>query len=98
MHPHLRHFKTKRIEGYQFWCPACNSIHVFTTRHPDPDLTWDFDGNASFEPSLSYELSPRCHAHLTDGKLRFYPDCEHVLAGQTVDMVPIPDDAGDERE
>ncbi len=103
MNPFLRPIKTEDTEGYQFWCPACASIdpkfglHVFTTKHPDPDLAWSFDGNASFEPSLAYENEPYCHLHLTDGKLRYYPDST-ACAGQVLDMVPIPDGEHSERE
>jgi hypothetical protein len=98
VHPFLRFKQTKSEDRYEFWCPACNSLHAFTTRHPDPDLTWTFNGEDSFEPSLSYENSPRCHAHLTAGHLKFYNDCEHGLAGQTVAMVPIPPGEREERE
>ncbi len=86
-----------RIVGYSFWCPGCATIdrrhglHVFTVKDADgdPEQEWTFDGNASFEPSLAYETAPYCHLHLTDGRLRYYPDST-ALAGQTVDMVPIP--------
>lgn len=32
-----------------------------------------------------------CHSYLTAGRWRFLGDCAHKLAGQTVDMVPLPD-------
>lgn len=31
-----------------------------------------------------------CHVFVTDGRIQFLSDCSHALAGQTVDMVPIP--------
>lgn len=104
MNPNLRFFKTKCVEGYQFWCPACAAIdlkfglHVFTTKHPDTDLAWDFDGDASFNPSLAYENEPYCHLHLTGGQLRYYPDSHHSMAGRIIEMVPIPENASQERE
>lgn len=105
IHPFLRpqHDEDEEVVAYSFWCPACASIdpvyglHVFTVKDEDPDQTWSFDGEASFEPSLAYEDEPYCHLHLTAGVLRYYPDSRHAWAGQSVPMVPIPDDAGDER-
>jgi hypothetical protein len=50
--------------GYSFWCPGCASVdpvhglHVFITKDEDPDFTWQYDGESSFEPSLSYETHP----------------------------------------
>lgn len=103
MHSMLRPIKTKDTEGFAFWCPACAGIdpsqglHVFITKHPDLDLAWDFDGEASFEPSLCYESGIYCHLHLTDGKLRYYPDST-AYAGQVLDMVPIPNGNHQERD
>ena len=103
MHPHLTPLEDDagEIVAYSFWCPGCATIdrrhglHVFTIRDEDGDKDheWSFDGEASFEPSLAYENEPYCHLHLTDGKLRYYPDSRHALAGQVVDMVPAPEDA-----
>jgi hypothetical protein len=100
MHPYLDPVTDDdgQISGWAFWCPGCATIdrrhglHVFTVKDADgdPDQEWSFDGNASFEPSLAYERSPGCHLHLTDGKLRYYPDCEHGLAGRVVDLPEIP--------
>lgn len=36
-------------------------------------------------------MQPRCHSFIRDGKWQFLSDCGHALAGQTVDMVPIPE-------
>lgn len=93
------------VTGYAFWCPGCASInsahglHVFIVRDADgnSDQEWTFDGDSSFEPSLAYESAPECHLHLTDGQIRYYPDCEHFLAGQIVEMVPIPNGEHEER-
>lgn len=51
---------------------------------------WGFDGNMelpTFEPSLLYATKhPRCHLFVQAGKIVYCSDCEHELAGQTVDM------------
>ena len=107
MHPFLQPLEDDagEIVAYEFWCPGCATIdrkhglHVFTVMDPDgdKDQEWSFDGEASFEPSLAYENEPYCHLHLTGGMIRYYPDCRHSMAGQSVPMVPAPDDA-EERE
>lgn len=35
----------------------------------------------------------RCHSFVTNGQIRFLPDCTHALAGQTVDLPDIPETA-----
>ncbi|TXH44018.1 MAG: hypothetical protein E6Q97_33325 [Desulfurellales bacterium] len=32
-------------------------------------------------------IIPRCHCFIREGRIEFCADCEHALAGQTVDMV-----------
>ena len=105
VHPYLsEQQEDDRTWGYAFWCPGCAAIdpahglHIFIVDDEDPDYSWEFDGEASFEPSLAFETSPKCHLHLTQGVLRYYPDCEHSLAGQNVDMVPIPPGDHEERD
>lgn len=76
-----------------FWCPGCGRGHTI-------DQTWDFDGNyevPTFSPSvLTYGSPwqtdvPRCHSFVRAGRIEFLSDCTHPLAGQTVDMVPWPE-------
>jgi len=107
MHPYLQPLEDDagEIVAYEFWCPGCASIdprhglHVFTVNDEggNKDQEWSFDGEASFEPSLAYENEPYCHLHLTGGIIRYYPDCRHSMAGQSVPMMPTPVD-GIERE
>lgn len=53
-----------------------------------------------WEPSFSFykpshDVAPGgpivCHSFLKAGRWEFLSDCTHTLAGQTVDMVPVPD-------
>lgn len=41
-------------------------------------------------------LDDCCHYFLTDGQIRFQPDCKHALAGKTVPLPPLPDFLTDE--
>lgn len=34
----------------------------------------------------------RCHSYVTDGKIQFLSDCNHALAGQTVELPEWPYD------
>ena len=42
-------------------------------------------------PSVEPGDDTRCHSFVRDGQWQFLPDSTHVLAGQTVPCVPIPD-------
>ena len=83
--------------AWLFWCPACACAHQCDNR-------WGFNGNQespTFTGSvLVHECThgtpeepihrPRCHSQVTDGKIRFYPDSQHLLAEQTVDLPDWP--------
>ena len=88
---HPLHKQNGDLGGHVFYCPGCKSSHVF-------DLRWTFNGSLekpNFTPSLlvngtepRHPTLPRCHSFVTDGMIQFLGDCEHELAGQTVE---IPD-------
>lgn len=72
--------------------------------HPDRPQgdywTWDGDlERPTFEPSMLVqwtstgppERQHRCHSFLRAGLWEFLADSTHDLAGQTVEMVPVPD-------
>lgn len=64
---------------------------------PPEGAHWSWDGNReqpTFSPSILQHESgsiPRCHSYVQSGRWQFLSDCTHKLAGQTVDMVPLPD-------
>lgn len=72
---------------YLFDCPGCGFGHVF-------DEGWSFNGDfekPTFSPSLLIDPAnnpglKRCHLFVRDGKILFLSDCQHDLAGQTVEM------------
>jgi uncharacterized protein YlaI len=98
----LHRRRSENYETYIFFCPGCNEGHDFATKHPNFAEPWTFNGDIekpTFSPSLlmvrskaDYEgCGPRCHSFVTDGKIHYCQDCEHELAGKTVDMVDIPE-------
>jgi hypothetical protein len=41
-------------------------------------------------PHVADPAYGNCHSFLKDGQWQFLSDCAHAMAGQTVDMVPLP--------
>lgn len=50
------------------------------------DLPWD-----DLIAPENKMMTPRCHSFVRDGKIEFLSDSTHKLAGQTVDLPPLPD-------
>lgn len=60
---------------------------------------WGFNGDVdkpTFTPSLAVLSATRisneytemrCHSFIRDGQIQYLPDCDHELAGQTIDMI-----------
>ena len=72
--------------GWMIHCPACGCGHMFDDR-------WTFNNNmekptfrASMLVNANQKWGPRCHSFVTDGKIEYLSDCEHAMAGQTVDL------------
>lgn len=81
-----------KVDGQaaMFNCPGCDKTHiVYIAPHPKP---WGFNGDVerpTFTPSVlvyANESNPRCHSFVRDGKIEYLSDCEHDLAGTTVDL------------
>jgi len=87
-------------------CKELHDFRTKAPHHPDSTIgqspLWQFNGNTdrpTFTPSLLYlryladyrGCKPRCHIIVTDGRIQFCSDCEHELAGKTVEMVSIAD-------
>lgn len=84
------------------WCPGCDHAKAIPVPSEDGQLPkegahWTWDGNLeqpTFDPSILQHASgkmPRCHSFVKAGRWEFLSDSTHKLAGQTVDMVPLPD-------
>lgn len=73
---------------FLFWCPGCDQPHGVRDHN--------FNGNVdspTFSPSIlvtwtegEAHTQKRCHSHITNGRISFYADCTHSLAGQDVDL------------
>jgi hypothetical protein len=85
-----------------WYCPGCKKRHGVTVKPRGDVIPWEWNGDLE-KPTLSPSVlvngmrgnsspewdaaNPRCHSFMREGKLEFLGDCEHELAGQTVDMV-----------
>lgn len=72
---------------YLFSCPGCQCTHRFDVGGPpNTHPRWSFNGDLdkpNFWPSLHYV--GQCHLFMEAGRIRFLPDSNHQLKGQTVD-------------
>jgi hypothetical protein len=72
-----------------FECPGCEYGHSVEV----PRWTWNGSmEKPTFHPSIKL-LGPGsrvlCHCWVKDGRIQFLADCEHKLAGQTVDLPEV---------
>lgn len=87
-------------------CACAHVIHVVAEGYSGPTWSFNGDGNApTFSPSVHVKtgraVDPSfvreegdppevCHSFVTDGRIQFLGDCDHALAGQTVDLPDWP--------
>jgi hypothetical protein len=94
---------------YLHWCQGCGHEHTYPVGGILKAHNWEFNGNPikpSFAPSMriftpahqrdgvNYPEETRCHYYVTDGEIRFQPDCRHALSGETRPLEPIPEGYG----
>lgn len=81
----------KELVGYLVNSPAMDIDLVFYTTPGH----WTFNGDLdkpTFSPSmLAYANNThgRDHFFVRDGKIEYLSDCDHELAGKTIDMVDV---------
>lgn len=79
-----------------FWCPGCQCAHgvndswaIITGERPTISPSVLVNGSVPAEQRRAAGM-PRCHLFVREGRLEFLSDCDHELAGTTVDMQPMP--------
>jgi hypothetical protein len=79
-------------DQWHYQCPGCGYIHALSPKIHT--FNGDFD-KPTFRPSVLYKPPMKqCHAFITDGMIQFLSDCDHSLAGQTVEL---PELTGNEK-
>jgi hypothetical protein len=90
----LIHTETDEGEIFaNFWCEGCHVYHRLQLNVAFKP-SWSFNGNnkkPTFEPALKIKNAETkevmCHLTIKDGKIKYYSDCKHELAGFMVNMV-----------
>lgn len=78
--------------GLTWWCPGCQLSH--SIRIGPASYLWDGDSYfPTMLPDVDIDLGSgrRCHCRIQVGRVKFYDDCTHALAGMLVPLPPIPD-------
>lgn len=72
---------------YLYMCPGCKTLHAIGLKSDggSHDFNMNFD-SPTISPSVLYANHPICHAFIREGMIEFLSDCEHALAGQTVEL------------
>lgn len=77
---------------WEFKCPGCGKMHQFWERWNGGKAAWKFNGDAE-KPTVTPSIltwrsgqNCRCHSFISEGRIRFLPDSEHILVGKTVDL------------
>lgn len=103
---HIVNGTTKEDLGWvlQMQCPGCQAAKGWGGLHqigvlgpagePAYGKQWEWDRDLetpTVSPSILVTGRGTCHSFLKNGQWQFLADCTHPLAGQTVDMVDLPE-------
>lgn len=81
-----------------FWCPGCGCTHWVPTAG---ERAWQWNGSMElpilspsilrhgFHEELGHQII--CHSFVRNGRIEYLGDCEHELAGTSVDL-PLADE------
>lgn len=95
-------FEAERLRA-TFYCPGCRGEHTVVVdgpgawgynKNPDSPTLWPSVLVTGYihTDAPGYEYNSRvvhCHSFINDGKIQFLSDCNHELAGQTVELPEI---------
>lgn len=81
--------------GYLVKSPATGAMALFYTNPKYAPGVWAFNGdmeNPTFSPSMLMQpnnTQVREHFFVRNGRIEYLSDCDHGMAGMTVDMVDV---------
>jgi hypothetical protein len=74
---------------YLYQCLGCGYEHAFGLKSEGGHHEFNGDlNNPTVSPSLLQNFTPGklCHSFIKDGKIQYLSDCQHHLAGQTIEL------------
>ena len=78
---------------YLYYCKGCGYDHAFALRSEGGhhDFNMDLD-KPTISPSLlqNFTVGHTCHSFIKDGMIQYLGDCDHNLAGQTIELPDYP--------
>lgn len=89
--------KAQHIENgeYRIYCEGCRHHHIINTLERNSNnAIWEFNGDLNrptFIPSIHIKAGgiSICHFRITDGIIKYEPDCEHDLKEQRRQLTEI---------
>lgn len=104
MKSQLRHCNDHGVEydALAFVCQGCieleggmgSGMHLLPVNTDQKSPSWKWNESTEY-PTLSPSIRTKnirgiCHSYLENGQIRYLEDSQHSLAGQTVDLVDLP--------
>jgi hypothetical protein len=78
---------------FHYFCKGCNEIHAFSLKSEEGNHTFNMDlNNPTVNPSLLQNFggqSKICHSYIRNGEIQYLGDCQHELAGKTIQLPEI---------
>lgn len=87
-----KHDGVVHLRQYHYMCPGCNYIHAIRIKADGGVHNFNMDlNNPTVSPSVLQDFVPdqKCHSYINNGMIQFLSDCDHSLAGQTVELPEI---------
>lgn len=77
---------------YLYFCKGCGYEHAFGLLSEGGHHNFNMDlNNPTVSPSLLQNFVPGklCHSFIRNGMIEYLPDCQHELAGKTIELPDI---------
>lgn len=83
----------RRRRQFLYHCVGCGCEHAFGLKSEGGNHTFNMDmEHPSVSPSLLANFggdSKLCHSYIVNGMIQYLPDCQHSLAGKTIELPEI---------
>jgi hypothetical protein len=79
-------------EQFWYWCAGCGYEHAFSVREKGGNHSFNNDlDNPTVSPSLlqNWPGVKVCHSFIKNGQIQYLTDCQHELAGKTIELPDV---------